>query len=401
MKSAGTLLIVDDDEIFREVLSSALGDQGYVVHQATSGKNALEMIAANPGIGLVLSDIRMPEMDGIELLRQIRAKGPLPVILATGFSDAAETKTAHQIGASGFLAKPFEMSELLTLFQSVLSGKTEKNLNTDDDFARIMIDDFVSGKVLKHNIFIRLSKDKYVKIAHEGLDLDIVRVRDYKSRGVKFLYLKREDFREYLSSTLALAKKVSASTGIDQRKKEHFLKHTGNLVVEKVMIEDLDQFAVNAAKEFFETALTVIVEEDELFRALEILNEHSDHVYSHSLGVSLYSIMIARALGWRAAPTTFRVGLCGLFHDIGLKEIDRRIIDMPRPSMGRSERAIYETHVTRSSEILSAAANIPEEVIQAVVQHHEDPAGFGYPRGLKGAEISPLARLLTVADAFC
>jgi putative nucleotidyltransferase with HDIG domain len=399
-KCAGVILLVDDDDIFREVLASALEDKDYRVYQAANGSQALKVIHEKKDVAVVLSDIRMPEMDGVELLRQIRLTGNLPVILATGFSEVTETQTAHALGASGFLAKPFEMEELLALVGSQISGKDDKAKTSDEDFARILIDDFVSGKTLKHGIFIRLSKDKFVKIAHEGLDLDISRVRDYKARGVKYLYLAKKDFRDYLSTSLSLAKKVSAST-IDRDRKTRFLRHTGNLIVEKVLVEELDSFAVEAARDFFVNSLEVITEDEALFRSLEILNEHSDHVYAHSLSVSIYSIMLARAMGWKSAPTTFRVGLAGLFHDIGLKEIDRKILDTARPSLSRGDRALYETHTNRSGEILNAAGSIPEEVIQAVVQHHEDPNGFGYPRGLKGQEICPLARVIAVVDAFC
>jgi len=395
------LLLVDDDDIFREVLATALEDKGFKVHQAPNGLRALEVLQKETGIAVILSDIRMPEMDGVELLRRVRALGNLPMILATGFSELTETKTAHRLGASGFLAKPFEMDELLALIKTLFAGDREKTTAVDGDFARIMIDDFVSGKVLKHNIFIRLAKDKFVKIAHEGVDLDIARVREYKARGVKYLYLKKSDFRAYLGTSLTLARKVAADRKIDKEKRDRFIRQTGNLIVEKAMVEELDSFAVEAARDFFENALTVIAEDENLFRSLEILNEHSDHVYAHSVSVSVYSIMLARALGWKAAPTTFRVGLAGLFHDIGLKEIDRKIIDTPRASLTRAERILYETHALRSAEILNSSGTVPEEVVQAVSQHHEDPNGFGYPRGLKGAEITPLAKLLAVADAFC
>lgn len=395
------ILLVDDDDIFREVIANALGEEGFSVVQAANGAEALEKLAAPPGVGLILSDIRMPKMDGLELLRRVREKHQLPVVLATGFSEVMETQSAHQLGANGFLAKPFEMDELLAIVRAQLSGEAGRETTNDGDFARILIDDFVSGKVLKHNIFIRLAKDKFVKIAHEGLDLEIGRIREYKGRGVKYLYLRKQDFREYLSTSLSLARKISDRSDVDKTKRDRFLRHTGSLIVEKTLVEGIDPFAVEAAREFFETSLAVVTEEEDLFRSLEILNEHSDHVYAHSIGVSIYSIMLARAVGWNSTPTIYRVGLAGLFHDVGLKEIDRKIIDTPRPSLSRADRALYETHPTRGAEILSASGCVPEEVIQAVAQQHEDPNGFGYPRGCKSFEITPLARLLAVADAFC
>lgn len=394
------VLIVDDDELFREILLSILKDKDLEVLQSQNGKDALKVLESQK-VDLIISDVRMPEMDGITLLKKVREKSKIPFILSTGFSEITETGKAHELGANAFLAKPFESKELLETVDKLLSGEDAITNLADEDFAKVGIDDFVSGKILKFNIFVRLAKDKYIKIAHEGIDLDINRVRSYKQRGLKYLYLKKSDFKEYLSTSLTLTKRMKSNQNIDPEKKGRFLKHTGALIVEKVLVDDLDQFAVEAAKEFFEASLDVIMDEEELFRSLEILNEHSDHLYSHSLGVSIYSIMIAKEIGWKSAPTTFRVGLAGLFHDIGLKEIDRKIVDTPRPSLERKDRMLYETHPSRTTEILSSCPSIPEEVIQAVSQHHEDPNGFGYPRGLKGKEILPLSRLLTVADIFC
>lgn len=395
------ILLVDDDELFREVLTEMLKSLGLSVTTAVDGNDGLHVLANTPSIDLILSDIRMPNRDGASFLSEVRKTSQIPFILQTGFTEIIKTIEYSKAGATNFLSKPFSIQDLNTVLLAVFAPPHQKMETNEEDFAKIPVDDFVSGRVLECNIYVRISAAKYVKIAATGEDLDVERVRNYKQRGIRYLYLKRDDFREYLRKSVLIAKRIGGAKNIDPEKRLRFLRHTGAVVVEKILIEDIDEQAISAAKDFFQSSVEIISEESDFLNMLTLLNEHSDHVYAHSVGVSIYSIMIAQAIGWTSNPTIFRVGLSGLLHDIGLKEIDPKVLDTPRAQLDRSERMAYETHPARGAEILASCGSVPEEVAQAVLQHHEDPHGGGYPRAIKGKDMAPLAKLIQVADCFC
>ena len=84
------ILLVDDDEIFRKALQKNLENLGFEVNPAQNGKEAVEVLQRTT-FDLVISDIRMPEMDGIELTKYIKANLKLPIILITGFAEILET----------------------------------------------------------------------------------------------------------------------------------------------------------------------------------------------------------------------------------------------------------------------------------------------------------------------
>ena len=114
MPSTGRVLVVDDDDTIRELVSIALCDEGYEVMSAIHGREALER-AADWVPDLILLDMRMPVMDGWEFTRAYR-RGPgphAPIIVLTAGRDA--TCTAIQIEADAALAKPFELESLLGL----------------------------------------------------------------------------------------------------------------------------------------------------------------------------------------------------------------------------------------------------------------------------------------------
>ncbi len=109
--SRAPILVVDDDRGIREIIAETLEFEGYQVAQAKNGAEALEMIAENPP-SLVLLDMRMPVLDGWGVARALRARGiRLPIVVVTAAKDARAW--ANEIGAIGYLAKPFEDSDLL------------------------------------------------------------------------------------------------------------------------------------------------------------------------------------------------------------------------------------------------------------------------------------------------
>ncbi|MET0595541.1 MAG: response regulator, partial [Polyangiaceae bacterium] len=110
----GRVLIVDDSPIVRELLSEMLTGAGLVVHQAEDGVAALRVLESMTP-DLVFSDVEMPRMGGLELLRRIRAQNQrLPVVMLTTRGSAADRKAAAELGADAYLVKSdFEGSKLL------------------------------------------------------------------------------------------------------------------------------------------------------------------------------------------------------------------------------------------------------------------------------------------------
>ncbi len=110
-----TILVVDDEKNYLLVLSAVLEDEGYEVLTALGGKEALE-IQKESDLDLILTDMKMPAMDGIELLENIKSKDPdLPVIMMTAYGTVDKAVEAMQKGAYSYILKPFD-NERLTIY---------------------------------------------------------------------------------------------------------------------------------------------------------------------------------------------------------------------------------------------------------------------------------------------
>jgi DNA-binding NtrC family response regulator len=111
------ILIVDDDPGQRSLLDSFLKSQGFDTVLATSGEHALEILRAEP-VSMMISDVRMPGLTGLETLRRARqAHAVLPVLLVTAYADIRDAVGAMRDGALNYLAKPIDLDELLATVQ--------------------------------------------------------------------------------------------------------------------------------------------------------------------------------------------------------------------------------------------------------------------------------------------
>jgi len=124
-----SILVVDDTEANRVMLRKVLRLSGYEVLEATSGREALDLLHSGVSYpDLIVSDVEMPGMDGITLTRQIRLEedpelARIPLIVASGNADRAMRDTAIEAGADIFLTKPFELQDLRREIASQLRSR--------------------------------------------------------------------------------------------------------------------------------------------------------------------------------------------------------------------------------------------------------------------------------------
>ena len=120
------VLVVDDEADFTDVLAMRLVEAGDIAHKAYSGKECLQTLETKT-IDVTILDIKMPGMDGMETLRQIKEKHPLvEVILLTGYGTAETAVQGMKLGAFDYLTKPADFSDLKTKLSAAQKRKDEQ-----------------------------------------------------------------------------------------------------------------------------------------------------------------------------------------------------------------------------------------------------------------------------------
>lgn len=128
--SLGTVLIVEDDTSIRRGIVDSLRFSGYTVREAADGEAGLDAALAD-GIDLVLLDIMMPKMDGLEVLGELRKARPaLPVIFLTARGEQEDRVKGLRLGADDYVVKPFGVDELVARVEAVLRRSAERPLDT-------------------------------------------------------------------------------------------------------------------------------------------------------------------------------------------------------------------------------------------------------------------------------
>ena len=133
------ILLIEDDPRLAEMVSEYLGEAGFRVSIAATGRAGLERLAREPFDALVL-DLMLPDMDGLDVCRELRARSDTPVLMLTARGDAADRIVGLELGADDYLPKPFQPRELLARLRAILR---RRNAPADPQllrFGRLEID---------------------------------------------------------------------------------------------------------------------------------------------------------------------------------------------------------------------------------------------------------------------
>ena len=398
------VLVVEDDAEFRGVISSVLTRAGFEVRQAENGLVAKTILDLNADkFDVVISDIKMPEMDGIDLSRYIKDVRPtIKVVMMTGFSEILEGKDLESFAFDALLPKPFKMSELIDTIIQLFTPKPKVEEEPEDEFSycRIRVEEFISSSKLPSDIYVQLSGKKFVKVGKEGSQIPVEKIQTYKEKRVDFFFVKASDFHKYTGLNLKVAKAASGSKHISREQKLKLFKHTSEILLTQVFIDGIDKTAIESTSTMINNTMSVLGDEPDILGLLVLLRTHNDVVFGHAVAVSAYACLIAKRMGWTSTPTLMKLTMAGLFHDIGKKEIPNHILYKKRKDMSPEERALYETHATRGGEILSDTPGIPGDVVQVCYQHHENNCETGYPMRIEAAKVHPFAKVIYLADQF-
>jgi two-component system response regulator RegX3 len=153
--TAPLVLVVEDEESFVEALERGLAREGFVVRVARDGAEALELFdAVKPD--LVLLDIMLPKVSGIDVARQLRRRSSVPIIMVTAKSEEIDTVVALEVGADDYVTKPYRMRELVARMRAALrrSSTAAVRGDADDDDGAFEVGD-VRLDVERHEVTIR------------------------------------------------------------------------------------------------------------------------------------------------------------------------------------------------------------------------------------------------------
>ena len=214
-----TILVVDDEKEIRNLIEIYLTNEGYAVFKAGNGTEALNLLNTKK-VDLVILDVMMPVMDGMETCIKIREKRNLPIIMLSAKSEDMDKIMGLTTGADDYVAKPFNPLELIARVKSQLRRYKKLNNNNFNESGIIEIDDLVINENT-HKVTV---DDKEVKLTPREFDILLLLC---KNKGVVFNIEKiyeavwKEDYFEADNTVMVHIRKIREKIEKDPRKPKY------------------------------------------------------------------------------------------------------------------------------------------------------------------------------------
>lgn len=158
------VLVVDDEPIVREVVCAYLQRDGFDTVEAGDGESALEAAANDPALSLVVLDVMIPEPDGLEVCRRLRARSDTPIILLTARGGEADRIVGLELGADDYITKPFSPRELAARVKTVLRRSQPTPAQAPIAFDDLVIDP-ASREVILDGTTLQLTAKEFDLLA--------------------------------------------------------------------------------------------------------------------------------------------------------------------------------------------------------------------------------------------
>ena len=201
------ILVVDDDQAIRRYVKAGLERAGYRVSLAADGREAIEKAEAEAPTIIIL-DMRMPQIDGVEVIRRLREWSHIPIIVISGFASKANQVHCLNIGADDFIAKPFDLEELIARIHAVLRRSAASHPNPDHPAFKSghLEVSFARRLVLVHGKEVKLTPTEYALLSELVLNANKVLTHGMLLKRVWGPEYGEE--REYLRTFIGRLRKV-------------------------------------------------------------------------------------------------------------------------------------------------------------------------------------------------
>jgi response regulator RpfG family c-di-GMP phosphodiesterase len=429
------ILVVDDEQVIREILADFLTLEGFNVRTAKDGGAALTELS-RARFDLVLSDLKMPNMGGIELLEAISKHAPHVVtIIMTGFGTVETAIDAMKRGAYDYIMKPFKMEEVV---HTVRRGLERKKLQAENLRLKEALSLYKVSEAIANSLSLDEVISTVIDAALDEVEADAVTVLLDDGAGGFFerarvispsLQLDDFDLGQLSPDQLDACFRHERRLKVHGRAALQFFAEPPrgadiqSLIVTRMTMSArtigyMAVYSFTVGKQFDEGQRKLLrivadraaasIENAKLYEDLKAtfrqtirglasaIDKMDRYTAGHSERVASYAQLLAQKLGL-PEPQIEIVRQSALMHDIGKLGC---VLNLNKPGiLTEREYEIFKRHPGYGKDILQPI-DFLHPLIPGVQCHHERWDGNGYPLGLKGKDIPLIARIISVADVY-
>ncbi|HEY2369019.1 MAG TPA: HD domain-containing phosphohydrolase [Polyangiaceae bacterium] len=431
------VLIVDDEKFIRDILADFLGMEGYAVRTAEDGAAALSELRS-ASYDIVISDLKMPRMGGIELLEQITTTAPNALtVIMTGFGTVETAIDAMKRGAYDYILKPFKVEEVIHVVQRGIEKQklAAENIRLKEAISLYKVSEAIQASLSLEQVLATVSdtalhelgadwvstwlddgqggffERQHIATASEmsaaqlppdvgALDPNVF-VSHFKESSM--LLEHNPTTERFFSKRPSVP--AQSLVAVPLRSKTKLLGWIAALAFARNKRFDEGQrkvlaivgsraaAAIDNARLYEDLQATFQQTIEGLAKAIDKMDRYTA---GHSSRVAMYAVYLAQRLGLGAHDQEI-VRQSALMHDIGKLGC---VLNLNKPGkLTQDEYEIFKKHPGYGKDILDPIKFL-HPLIPGVHLHHERWDGRGYPLGLKGEGVPVMARIIAVADTY-
>ena len=445
----GRILLVDDEAALLQSLADFLREHGTHVDTTMDGQKAIEALKNHP-YTLLVTDIRLPGVSGMDLLRHVKTHHPdIAVVLITGYASTETAIEALRLGAYDYIEKPFQMLELLQTVVNALEHAELKRKNEtliaeieahQHSLERMLESKTTQTDEMNHllKLFERKTREQVHQI--EALHSASDAIRDHaeickrigKGYPGEVNRLIRTCMRQCHAITEGLEqieKTLKEMRVADRKNRDPSMPEYSDLpkyVPEAKTLSDADIESLytqlyafveeimnaqqNGAPLHIEPAFALVEHIVSTPQASEVLYQRAiqtpetaedygfqNSVVLHSVNVAIYALKIGEGFAYTRDPL-IELGVAALLHDVGMARLPAEFFNKKKLDSRDLEQ--LRQHPAHGLSAVQGLGSGYAWLTDVIYQEHEREDGSGYPQGLLGKHIHPYAKIIGISDTY-
>ncbi len=397
------VLIIDDEVAIQQIISFMLESQFQASSViVSSGNQAVQILERERNFDCILCDFNMSDGSGSEVHRYLVAnKLRIPFILCSTYLPDSLTyfKTNPP---DGYVQKP---DLFPALYDLLVKMKIAQPMAPSDEYCRIRTELILKLGLLNFDLFVQVNPNKYIHAFRKDDLFEIGDFERFQEKKIGYFHIKSSEATRVLDMMM---KNMSR------------LVDAGNLTRDQALdlstssLEFISGFnkAFGLSKEVQELTHATVrmvvktIQTDERLAKLysHLFVDQDNYLVSHSIVLSYFCCGLASLMGWTSEITFYILTLASFFHDISLEtDALSRIqtleeLQGANPPFSMEEMHRFKNHPELNAKLIDELADAPAYVSTIILQHHELPTGKGFPAGLDGSKIHPLAAIFIIAE---
>lgn len=280
-----------------------------------------------------------------------------------------------------------------------MSSSSAKGFETLPDHMMVEVskDFFFEGMPLPAAIYLKVNTSSYLLIGKRGDKAAFSELHAY-SRKDSAIYVKNIEYAILIQHVTNVTDRVLTQKCVPDAIKVRFLSGLADDASRS--LEQSEFTSVSKIQKVSQMVMALAQQSPAFQEVMNILEALPVNDSKHSMTTCLLSLVICEEMNITLPPALEKVALGALLHDVGMRFLPRGILDKPKHLWTAEEMQTYEQHPIKAVETLRHVKEISNDVLLIIAEHHENSTGTGFPKKLRDIKISPLAKIVALANEF-